>query len=388
MKADIIHIAGFDTYNTHDSGNYIVFNNLRPLGLNQVMILGLQKTKNENDLIYMPKNKIVDSIEECKILVLHDELLDPKQIEEIHKKTNCKIVMISQTHYHITGGCSYPVLADKLVVNQCERFKDSCGSCPDKKSNIAQDETYVSMSAKKKHLMNLPITVVVGSSHSKMLTQQSPLYKQVELIPLPNDIFFCDFDKKLLRQKNNLNPDLKYVFWGTTQPQTQRKGKAFFDAALDCVWEKLDEKERSKIVVVYAGPQKLSFGNKSKFQSIHLGYIPTRRLMSAAYRLSDISVCTTLSDAGPMMITESCMNETPVIAFDQSIAIDLIENDKTGYLIENFDVEDMAKKTIDLLYHTNLEGISKAARAKALQFHDKDVVLAKWKLLFETLAGN
>ena len=63
MKADIIHIGGFDSYHTHDSGNYIVFNNLRPLGLNQIMILGVQKQKNEQDLYAIPSDKIVDSIE-------------------------------------------------------------------------------------------------------------------------------------------------------------------------------------------------------------------------------------------------------------------------------------------------------------------------------------
>ena len=385
MKADIIHLAGFDSYNSHDSGNYIIFNNLRDLNLNSIMILGLQKTKNEDDLVYIPRNNIVDSIEQCKVLVIHDELLNPLQIRQIYEKTNCKIIVISQTHYHITGGCSYPLLIDNLDVKTCEKFKDSCGSCPEKKSSIEEDETYHNMLAKKKWLKDLPITVVVGSSHSKMMTQQSPLYKDIELLPLPNDIFFCDFNKKALREKNKLNPELKYIFWGTTQPHTPRKGKNFFDAALDSLWESISEEEKNKIVILSAGPKELKFGNKNKFKNIHLGYLPTRKTMSVAYRLADISVCTTLSDAGPMMVTESCMNETPVLAFDSSIAIDLVKNYETGYLVENFDVNILAKEIYNFLFKVNLEEISKKARIRALEFHDKKIILNNWNKLFDTL---
>lgn len=373
MKADIIHISGFDTYNSHDSGNYIVFNFLRQLKYDSKMILALQKSKPDLDTFHVQKNNIINTIEECKILFLHDELLSMEEIEQIYKKTKCKIIFYTQTHYHISdtgvsGDFSYP----------------------DLNSDEVNQKNYDILSKKKSFIQRLPISVVVGSSHSKNITEKSYLNlyedKQVYLIPLPNDVPYCEIDKSLLRSKHNLSEKNKYVFWGTTQPQTFRKGKAYFDDAMKQLFDLLTPEQRTNIKIINAGPTPSTEFAGGKYEVICCGYIPSREIMSNLYKLSDISVCTTISDAGPMMISESMCNETPVIAFDRSIAIDLIEDQKTGFLIKDLSTKNMAESIKKCLFESDIDVISKNARQKFLEFHDREKILNKWNNLFSNLS--
>jgi glycosyltransferase involved in cell wall biosynthesis len=370
MKADIIHISGFDTYNTHDSGNYIVFNFLRQLKeYDSKMILCMNKQKtHDKDTFYIPKNKVYESIKECKILIIHDELFSIKEIEKFYKKLNCNIVMITQTHYHlITSECignnAHPELNDKE----------------------ANDHNDFFISQKRKIIKNLPISLVHGSSYTGRITKKYNMFDNMTLIPLPDDVPFCKSSKEKTRKFLRLPLDKKIIFWGTSHPKTKRKGKFLFDQCLDFLWDSLDNKQREDIIILNVGPPAGKFGINSAFSVLPTGYIKTRKEMSVYYRASDISVCTTIADAGPMMISESMCNETPVIAFDRSISCDLCDDGKTGYLVKDLNTENMAKSIYNSLYVDDLTEMSKKSREKYLTFHDKGVILSRWNNLFSEL---
>jgi glycosyltransferase involved in cell wall biosynthesis len=370
MIADIIHISGFDSYNTHDSGNYIVFDFLRSLKYDSKMILALGKTKQDKDTFLIRKEKILDSIKEAKIVILHDSLFTHEEIKQLHNKLDCQIIMITQDHSLIAthdckGNLSYPELNDK----ETQRYNNPL------------------ILERKRIFKNLPITIVHGSTHSKRIFEQSPIYsdKEFSFIPLPADVPFCSSPKQKAREYLGLKKDFKYILWGTTQPKTERKGKKIFDDCLDILWDNLKEAERKKIIIINVGPNAGKFGNTSSFTTIHFGYQRTRKDMSVFYRASTISVCTTTSDAGPMMISESMCNETPVVAFDRSISCDLCVDNQTGYLIKDLNKEQMANRIHKILFFDDLQIISEKSRKKYLSFHDKDVILNKWNNLFVKL---
>ena len=83
----------------------------------------------------------------------------------------------------------------------------------------------------------------------------------------------------------------------------------------------------------------------------------------------DVAVNTTIADAGPMMISEAMCNETPVIAFDRSIACDLCVDGETGYLIKNLNLQSMCDAIYDILFVDDIEKMSIQAREKYLEFH-------------------
>jgi glycosyltransferase involved in cell wall biosynthesis len=369
LKADIIHISGFDTYNTHDSGNYIIFNFLRKLNYNSKMILCLNKAKLEDkDTFFIPKEKVLNSIQKCKVLVFHDTLFSEKEIKKFYEKFNCKIIIITQTHYHLitkecAGNDAHPELNSEKINEYNKKF----------------------ILEKKEIFKNLPISLVYGSSYTEKITKQYNMYKNLNFIPLPADVPFCKTKKEKVRNLMGLSNDRKIILWGTAHPKTERKGKHLFDKCLDILWDNVNEEDRKQIIILNVGPSAGKFGIKSKFNTIYTGYIQTRKQMSSLYKLSDVSICTTIADAGPMMISESMCNETPVIAFDRSIACDLCVNGETGYLIENLDLTKMSQAIYNTLFIDDLNLMSKKSREKYLSFHGNEKILKKWKILLDTL---
>ena len=368
MKAEIIHISGFDSYNTHDSGNYIVFNFLRDLKYDSKMILALQKTKQDSDTFLIRKHDIINRIEEAKVVVLHDSLLSYKEIKALYEKLKCQIVIITMTHFHLTTpqtvGCpSYP------EINTPEELQ--------------KNRTF--LQTKKETLSDVPITLVYGSTYSGTITEQFGMYEKTRFIPLPAEIPYCKSSVEQVRKHLNLDNEKKYIFWGTTQPKTHRKGKHLFDQVLDLLWTDLTEQQRQKINILNAGPNPGVFGTESNFSTIYCGYKKTREDMSLLFKASEISVCTTIADAGPMMISESLCNETPVIAFDRSIACDLCVDGETGYLVKNLDVDIMAKNIKKILFEDDLESMSKKSRKKYLTFQSSSAIMEKWNNLFVEL---
>ena len=370
MKADIVHVSGFDSYDTHDSGNYIVFNFLRSLKFDSKMALVLNKTKKDEDTYFVRKSEFTNFFKDIKIFVLHDETFDFHEIKKIHSKFKCQIILYTQTHCvnrtkFCKGEISYPELNDEKT----------------KKHNMPH------LIEKKNVFKDLPIMVVCASTYTFNQVKENIIYenKNVLLFPLPGDVPYCKSPKEKVKKYLGLKNNKKYILWGTTNPKSVRKGKHLFDETLDYFWNILSGDQREEINILNVGPHAGKFGISSNFNTIHCGYQTTRKDMSVYYKASDISVCTTIADGGPMMISESMCNETPVIAFDRSISCDLCVDGETGYLVKDLNTEEMSKSIYKSLYIDDLTEMSKKSRKKYLTYHDKDVILSKWNNLFTQL---
>jgi len=370
MKADIVHVSGFDSYDTHDSGNYIVFNFLRSLKFDSKMALVLNKTKKDEDTYFVRRSEFTNFFKDIKILVLHDETFNFNEIKKIHDKFKCQIILYTQTHCinrtnFCKGEISYPELNDEKI----------------KKHNMPY------LIEKKNVFKDLPIMVVCASTYTFNQVKQNIIYedKSVLLFPLPGDVPHCKSPKEKVRKYLGLKNNKKYILWGTTNPKSVRKGKHLFDETLDYFWNILSDDQREEINILNVGPHAGKFGISSNFNTIHCGYQTTRKDMSVYYKASDISVCTTIADGGPMMISESMCNETPVIAFDRSISCDLCVDGETGYLVKDLNTEEMSKSIYKSLYIDDLTEMSEKSRKKYLTFHDKNVILNKWNNLFVKL---
>ena len=370
MQAEIVHVSGYDTYDTHDSGNYIVFNFLRNTNFDSKMVMTIRRSKNDKDTYFIKKNQFIDLFEEIKILVLHDETFDFNEIKKIYDKFKCQIIFYTQTHCvnrtkFCSGEISYPELNDEAT----------------KKRNKPH------LINKKNTFKDLPITVVCASTYTFNQVKKNIIYedKNILLFPLPADVPFCKSPKEQVRNSLGLKNNKKYILWGTTNPKSFRKGKHLFDESLDHLWRISSDEQRQEVVILNVGPPADKFGIFSNFATIPCGYQKTRKDMSIYYRASDISVCTTISDGGPMMISESMCNETPVVAFDRSISCDLCVDGETGYLVKDLNTKSMATSIYKCLYVDDLKMMSSASRDKYLEFHDKDKLLQKWNNLFVSL---
>jgi glycosyltransferase involved in cell wall biosynthesis len=80
------------------------------------------------------------------------------------------------------------------------------------------------------------------------------------------------------------------------------------------------------------------------FKTHFPGYINDDRKLSLHYQASELFVSSSLQDAGPMMVNESIMCGTPVVAFNLGVSEDLVINGITGYILPLGNTNEMASK--------------------------------------------
>jgi len=107
--------------------------------------------------------------------------------------------------------------------------------------------------------------------------------------------------------------------------------------------------------------------------------------LALAYQAADVFVCPSTEDAGPMMIPESMLCGTPVVAFNSGGAPDLIQTMKTGYLAKYKDSNDLASGIHALISSPHLAAIRNAARDIAVKNHSPQVVVSQYIELYHSL---
>ena len=84
-----------------------------------------------------------------------------------------------------------------------------------------------------------------------------------------------------------------------------------------------------------------SFPNDLPINHTCLGYLDYI-LLAKAFQSSDVFLCTSIEDSGPMMINQSLMCGIPVVSFKMGVSLDLVKNNITGYLAQLKNCHDLA----------------------------------------------
>ena len=137
----------------------------------------------------------------------------------------------------------------------------------------------------------------------------------------------------------------------------------------------------------------LIFGGKLAF-SKYINNIPIRNLeriddpnqLAKIYSASDLMVIPSRLESFGQTASEAHSCGTPVIAFNTSGLKDIILNEKTGFLIEKYDYEEMSRKIISLIKNAKLvKKFGKNARKRALEKWSYDVVSNEYFKLYEEI---
>ena len=167
--------------------------------------------------------------------------------------------------------------------------------------------------------------IINVSTNSYTILKQS-LLKDIKsyVIPLPYD--------EVDLYSNFVYKNEKSILWGTQQPTNPRKGKHYFEAILEKLYQICETP--NDITIKQIGPK---VPINTKFKVEQLGEIPNRLELSKVYKSSKVFALTTLADAGPMMVLECIKSETPIVSFATNISTDLIDDGKNGYVAESID---------------------------------------------------
>lgn len=291
------------------------------------------------------------------IIYVHwvSDYANAKFLAEIKKLTNAKIILIMIDHALFSGGCHYPGL--------CDGYKYGCVDCPMSQSLLIKDAVRKNMIFKQQYLPKDCI-IYANTSEDVANISQSTLYTNFKveqhIVRVDSARYKPVENKKLLRAKWNIPIDKKIIFFGSSHLDEPRKG-------MKVLLEALDKVSFPNVFYVVAGGKELPY-YKENMKIV--GLLNESQLIEI-YQLSDVFVCPSLADAGPMMVNQSLMCGLPVVAFPVGISIDLVRTGETGYLAKFNDSQDLAQG-IDFILSLNEDNYSKMSnncRIQGLQLY-------------------
>lgn len=300
------------------------------------------------------------------VIIAHSlsHFLSPHDLLALYLETEAPVILNLLDMGMLTGGCHYSW--------DCRRYEEACGKCPGLSSNLEDDISRQVWRNKVKSYGALSGTVIAPTSLLFEQARRSSIFRnwKTEKIFLGVDeSTFKPIVRHEARLQLGLPPDAKIILFGAQSLTQKRKGMVYLVQALNHLLEQGCFSDGA-LIAVSAGNGKEFIKQISKSIPLYdLGFLNGDNSLSLAYSAADVFVCPSLEDSGPMMINESIMCGTPVVAFCTGVAPDLIINGETGYLVSHKDSRDLAYgiRTVLSADCSESSDMSSRCRAKALQ---------------------
>ena len=236
----------------------------------------------------------------------------------------------------ITGGCH--------LAWDCLGYQRECGKCPALHSDDPADQSHINWCYKKAFVEQTDIKVFTGSSWLYDKIQKGSMFRNKEKykIPIPIDeSLYHPGRKNEARSALNLPMNKKIIFFGANAFFKKNKGFKELVESLYVLRGKLNQNDTQNIHLAIAGNYSKKIDFILPFEYTSLGLLSHEQL-PLAFQAADFFVSPSIEDPGPMMVNQSLMCGTPVVAFEMGVAVDLVISGETGYKAKLLDIEDMA----------------------------------------------
>jgi glycosyltransferase involved in cell wall biosynthesis len=268
------------------------------------------------------------------VVLFMTEFISFKNLHEIFKLTGAPIYLYLMDMAPFTGGCHYS--------SDCTGYIRECGNCRALYSNLHNDQTRHNYLYKKKYIEKTNIYPIAASEWQFVQLNKSSLFKDKRkfkaILPVNENQYFPS-DKTNSRQELGLPIGKKIIFFGAVSIDEKRKGINELTNALNILFQNVEDP--SMIHLVIAGNNGVNFVDKLSFSYTLLGYLDHNSLPKV-FQAADVFVSPSIEDSGPMMVNQSIMCGTPVVAFEIGVALDLVCNNETGYIAKLKDCKDLA----------------------------------------------
>ncbi len=302
--------------------------------------------------ISIKRNPLIKQADIVCLYWVGSNFLTPEQIGEIDKP----IVWRLSDKWPFTGGCHYS--------NDCKRYEEHCGSCPQLITNEKKDFTWVQWKRKNKSWRNKNITLVAPSRWIADAAARSSLFRDRPIVRVGTGIdhtIFKPTDKKQAREALNIPVDAKVIVFGAHYAlEVSNKGGIFFRQMIEQLTEK------GYIFILFGSDKKNHIDDIYK-KVRFLGLLRDEKDIQQVYSAADIFICPSTEDNLPNTVLESMACGTPCIAFrDSGGVVDVIDHKENGYLAEFKNVDDLVNGIVWISEANNDGKISEKARAKIL----------------------
>lgn len=259
----------------------------------------------------------------------------------LQQHTKAKVYMITVDMAPLTGGCHFSW--------GCEGYKHDCYDCPAILDKAYKNKAHENLIIKKKNVISGDIKILSASGWTYNQSKESVLFKNQSVIYNTNGLtdtrLFNSRHRNYAKEIFNIPSTAKVIFTGSWFTDDKRKGLKYFVDALNQLWLELDKSIRDDIYVLVAGEHNNSSSilQQIPFKKHIIDYIKDYRLLSLAYQASDVFVCASIEDSGPLMVSEALACGTPVVGFEMGVVSNMVMNNYNGYKAVLRDSCDMAK---------------------------------------------
>lgn len=316
------------------------------------------------------------------VVLFMEDFLSFKNLYELNSITNAPIILHMMDMAAITGGCHYAW--------DCIGYTKKCGNCPALFSKDENDQSSINFQFKKQYIDKTNIIPISGTDWQYNQLCKSNLFKEKRkikiLLPIDENKY-CPSDKIKVRQELGLPLDKKIIFFGAISVTDRRKGFNELIEAFKILSKNVNDP--SLIHLAIAGNNSANFKDILPFSSTVLGYL-NHDTLPKAFQAADIFVCPSVEDSGPMMVNQSIMSGTPVVAFEMGVALDLVHNGETGYRAKLRDSAEFAQglKHILELDETAYNQMSHNCRELGLKLCEKEQQHKKFMEILKEVVEN
>lgn len=281
------------------------------------------------------------------------------------------IVWTLRDMWPMTGGCHYS--------DGCRRFEQSCGSCPQLKTNIEWDASRCIWHWKHLHWKKQPMHVVPISEWLKECAQKSSLLGHYPMTMIPNGIDLTKFrpiEKSVARSILSLPQDRRLVLFGAlSSTRDRRKGFGQLREALNRI--AANGRHNDIEVVVFGNDE--TPAEHLPLPAHYLGRLNDETTLSLAYSAADVMVVPSLEEAFGKTVIEAMACRTPVVAFNTGGPRDIIEHKLSGYLAEERSAESLAQGILWVLDEpARLEQLSARALQRVQNNYDISLIATRY----------
>jgi len=310
--------------------------------------------------------------------------MNAKNICELSKTTGAPVVWRFNDLNAFTGGCHYS--------NGCTNYFTGCGNCPALPTPSPGDRSRRNVQQKLKWLGRTNLCFVSSTTEIDEQLNSSAVAKvcKTRMIMLGCDTkHFAPADKNKVAVDLRLPPGRKIIFFGANDLNDPRKGFKELLQSLRLLRLTLSEELCQKVLLVFASKSAATEVNWP-FDHIQLPFLQGEEQLAKAYQAATVFVSPSIEDAGPMMLLESMLCATPVVAFAIGLAKDAVINNVTGFIVPPLDVNKFADsiKTILQMPEKQYDSLADRCHTKAAELFSTQRETREYEQLFEELIKN